>query len=294
MRVVSTHADIRALRKSYGTASVAFVPTMGALHDGHAALVRFAQQYAPHTIVSIFVNPTQFGPQEDFEKYPRTLDADVTFLETLGVSAVYCPDFSEMYPTGLSDATRIYVPQLGTYYCGKSRPQFFEGVCSVVLRFFLAICPDYAVFGEKDFQQFYIVSKMATDLKLPIGLLCAPVVREPDGLAMSSRNRYLSATERQSAPLIYRTLTDIMAHLKHTKNPAELCETAKATLHAHGIVTDYLVHIDSRTLEEITEFSPYSRLLFAGYLGTTRLVDTVQLENPAPPSAISTPFSLIL
>lgn len=280
MRVVDTIASLRELRAQY-TDTVAFIPTMGALHEGHISLIRLAKANAKHTIVSIFVNPTQFGPNEDFESYPRTREKDLSLLETIGVDIVFFPQAFEIYPRGVSEAARIYIPNLGHRYCGKSRPTFFEGVCSIVLRFFLIINPTYAVFGEKDFQQVALISSLIEDLYLPIHILRGPIVREPDGLAMSSRNQYLSPTERQTAAQIYKTLSELKTTIVTGSAKAEnaIQETKTALLGA-GIRIDYLVLVNSQTLENLENVETdlaESRILFAGYVGDTRLIDNISI-----------------
>jgi pantoate--beta-alanine ligase len=235
-----------------------------------------AKTQAKHVIVSIFVNPTQFGPTEDFEAYPRTREADLSLLKEAGVDMAFVPTATTIYPKGLQ-TTRVYVPQLGDLYCGKSRPLLFEGVCSVVLRLFHIVTPTHAVFGEKDFQQLVIIRQLVEDLYLPIQIIGGPIMREEDGLAMSSRNCYLSAQQRTQAATIYATL----CALADTK--VELATSiAKAVtrLATNGIRTDYLTLVREDTLEEISVPTKGTRLLFAGYLGNTRLIDNLSLSSP--------------
>ncbi|NBO19924.1 MAG: pantoate--beta-alanine ligase, partial [Proteobacteria bacterium] len=177
---------------------IALVPTMGALHEGHLALVRQAQDLADAVVVSIFVNPKQFGPKEDFGKYPRTLEADVEKLNKEGVQLVYAPDVADLYPEGFS--TSVSVGELGTILCGKFRPGHFDGVATVVAKLLLRMLPHVAVFGEKDFQQLCVINRMVSDLDIAVEIVGVETMREPDGLALSSRNAYLSAEERKTAP----------------------------------------------------------------------------------------------
>jgi pantoate--beta-alanine ligase len=277
MKIVETFSDLSKHRLAF-SGEVALIPTMGALHEGHLALIRLAKSHAKHTIVSIFVNPTQFGPNEDFESYPRSRTKDLMQLEKVGVDIVFFPTTQEVYPNGIHEATRIYVPTIGHLYCGKSRPTFFEGVCSIVLRLFLITKPTHAVFGEKDFQQVTIIKKMITDLYLNIKIIQAPIVREDDGLAMSSRNQYLSEAERQLATEIYNTLIKLQKTPQNSNIAAaiqkEVCE-----LERNGIRVDYLSLVEEGSLREITKPTPNSRVLFAGYIGKTRLIDNMPLTQ---------------
>ena len=194
-----------ALRK--GGAAIGLVPTMGALHDGHLSLLKIAAQYCDHTIMSIFVNPAQFGPAEDFDRYPRQVEKDCALAEAAGCDCVFIPSADDMYPVGYSTYVDVEGGLTGAL-CGASRPGHFRGVATVVLKLFNVAAPDIAVFGSKDAQQVVVIKRMADDLNLPVRIIAAPTVREPDGLAMSSRNAYLSAPERAEAPLIYRGLTE--------------------------------------------------------------------------------------
>lgn len=274
LTLIHTRSEWQVFRETLHGPMV-LVPTMGALHEGHLSLIRLAKSHADHVIVSIFVNPTQFGPNEDFDRYPRTKDADIALLEEMDVTAVFYPSTEDIYPNGPASATRVYVPEWGKRYCGKSRPDFFEGVCSVVLRLFLLVRPTHTIFGEKDFQQAQIITRMAQDLFLPIQIIKAPIVRESDGLAMSSRNRYLSPEDRTKATQIYA-----MLHALQQTAPSPITTALQDSITAlahHGVRTDYLVLIDSTTLEEVTLPTPGTRLLFAGYVGHTRLIDTMAM-----------------
>ena len=255
--------------------TVALVPTMGALHKGHLALVRFARRRADHVVVSIFVNPTQFGPTEDFSSYPRTWDADIAALSQLSVDAIWAPNIASMYPEGF--ATRI-VPG-GPAIAGledKFRPHFFGGVCTVVAKLLLQVAPDFATFGEKDYQQLKVVTAMARDLDIPTKIIGLPTVREKDGLAMSSRNAYLSADERTIAPTLYRLLQECAAQLKIGQSLAELLGEGEAEIERAGFSVDYLEARHAETLAKIATIADGPvRLLVAAKLGRTRLIDNV-------------------
>ena len=211
MDIVSTVADLNdqlAFQRSQSGA-IGFVPTMGALHEGHVSLIRACTAKTDCCVVSIFVNPLQFSEHEDFDDYPRCLDDDIAILKREGVSVLFCPTVNELYLFGPAQSIRFDLPDYATLLCGQSRPHFFEGVCSVVLRLFMIVRPDCAFFGEKDYQQGLIIQQMCRDLFLPIEIEMVPIVREVDGLAMSSRNRYLNSEQRQSAVCLYQLLTFI-------------------------------------------------------------------------------------
>ena len=255
--------------------AVALVPTMGALHAGHLALVRLARKRADHVIVSIFVNPTQFAPNEDFGSYPRTWDTDAQALSELHVDAIWAPSVATMYPEGF--ATKI-VPG-GPALAGledKFRPHFFGGVCTVVAKLLLQVSPQFATFGEKDYQQLKVVTAMTRDLGIPTKINGLPTVREKDGLAMSSRNAYLSADERAVAPTLYRVLRECARRL-NAGSPlaATLAESEEQIAHA-GFAVDYLEARHAETLAPVTSRKDGPlRLLVAAKLGRTRLIDNI-------------------
>jgi pantoate--beta-alanine ligase len=255
--------------------SVALVPTMGALHGGHMALVRHARRRAKRVVVSIFVNPAQFGPGEDFASYPRTWNADLAALSELMVDAVWAPSGAVMYPEGF--ATKI-VPA-GPALAGLEdtfRPHFFEGVATVVAKLLLQTTPDFALFGEKDYQQLKVVSRMARDLDIPVKIVGVPTVREPDGLAMSSRNAYLSANERAIAPLLHRALKQGAARLKAGEPVKPVLADGRAQLDRAGFAVDYLEARHAQTLAPVAGCAEGPiRLLVAARLGRTRLIDNV-------------------
>ena len=256
-------------------AIVALVPTMGALHDGHVSLVRLAKRRANKVIVSIFVNPTQFAPTEDFGAYPRTWKDDLEKLTTEAVDAIWHPDVKTMYPDGF--ATRI-VPE-GPATAGledRFRPHFFGGVATVVGKLFTQCRPDIAIFGEKDFQQLRVVTRMAADLDLGVKVIGSKTVRERDGLAMSSRNVYLSAEQRQVAPALYRAMKESAARLKAGEDIAAAMAAGTGIIEAAGFALDYFELRDAQTLRPVasTHDGPL-RILVAAKLGTVRLIDNL-------------------
>ncbi len=256
-------------------ATVALVPTMGALHDGHVSLVRLAKRRAKRVVVSIFVNPTQFAPTEDFGSYPRTWKEDVAKLAAEGVDLIWHPEVKAMYPDGF--ATRI-VPE-GPATAGledRFRPHFFGGVATVVGKLFTQVRPDAAIFGEKDFQQLRVVTQMAHDLDLGVKVIGSKTVRERDGLAMSSRNVYLSPEERRIAPTLNRTMKEAAARLRAGENTATVMAAGAAGITAAGFVLDYLEVRHAATLAPIGSLKDGPmRMLVAARLGKTRLIDNI-------------------
>jgi pantoate--beta-alanine ligase len=256
-------------------ATVALVPTMGALHDGHVSLVRLAKRRAKKVVVSIFVNPTQFAPTEDFGSYPRTWKSDVAKLTAEGVDLIWNPDVKTMYPDGF--ATRI-VPE-GPAVAGledRFRPHFFGGVATVVGKLFTQARPDFAIFGEKDFQQLRVVARMAGDLDLGVRVVGSRTVRERDGLAMSSRNVYLSAEERQTAPVLYRAMKESVRRLRAGDDAAAAMAGGAAMITAAGFALDYFEVRHAETLAPIGALKDGPmRILVAAKLGKTRLIDNV-------------------
>jgi pantoate--beta-alanine ligase len=262
-------------RARHKNETVALVPTMGALHQGHLALVRLARRRADRVLVSIFVNPTQFGPHEDFSNYPRTWDTDIAALSQLSVDAIWAPHIATMYPDGFS--TRIVPggPALGGLE-DMFRPHFFGGVCTVVAKLLLQAAPDFATFGEKDYQQLKVVSAMARDLDIPTKIVGLPTVREKDGLAMSSRNAYLSADERTVAPTLYRVLKECAERLNGGQSVAATLGESEAQIERAGFAVDYLEARHAQTLAKIAAMADGPvRLLVAAKLGRTRLIDNI-------------------
>lgn len=261
--------------------TIALVPTMGALHDGHLSLVDLAHKHCDRVIVSIFVNPTQFAPYEDFTSYPRDFEADAKMLKELGTHLIYQPLGSEMY--GENETTRVKVEKLSEGLCGKTRPHFFEGVATVVCKLLMQVGPDIAVFGEKDYQQLLIIQAMVRDLSIPTKIIGAKLVRETDGLAMSSRNEYLSASDRATAPQLFKTLQVVAKKIENSDDIAQVLTAAKSQLVNQGFIVDYLELRDEATLgivENIEESGASLRIFAAVSLGKTRLIDNLRIDNP--------------
>ncbi|MEL1264041.1 pantoate--beta-alanine ligase [Pseudoxanthomonas putridarboris] len=255
---------------------VGFVPTMGNLHAGHYSLVMLARQYADRVVSSVFVNPTQFGPSEDFTRYPRTPEADMGGLEGAGCDVLWLPTVESMYPFGVELAAKVHVPGVSSVLEGAYRPGHFDGVCTVVSRLFNQVQPDVAAFGKKDFQQLAVIRQMVTDLAFPVQLLPGSIVREPDGLAMSSRNQYLSAEERPRAAEIRKTLLAMREGLVAGTPRAEVEAAATQRLSGVGFVVDYTV-VRRPDLSEPLDGEVGPRVaLVAAKLGRTRLIDNLE------------------
>lgn len=257
-----------------------FVPTMGALHAGHLSLVRAARQCSGVVAVSIFVNPTQFGPQEDFSKYPRDLDRDRQLLEAENVDLLFVPSEQEMYPPGA--ATFVTVEGLGDKLCGRSRPGHFRGVATVVTKLFHIVEPDYAFFGQKDAAQAVILRSLVRDLLLDIEIVVCPIVREPDGLALSSRNAYLSPVQRRQALVLYRALMRVqMLADQGERDAAKLAAAGRAVIAEEPEVRlDYFEIVDPETLEPVEDISKGALVAVAAFVGNTRLIDNILLHGP--------------
>jgi pantoate--beta-alanine ligase len=257
---------------------IAFVPTMGNLHAGHLSLIEAARRHGDRFVASIFVNPMQFGPNEDFAHYPRTPAQDARMLEQAGCDLMFMPDVGEIYPHGAERGTRIEVPGLSSILCGEFRPGHFEGVATVVAKLFHIVEPDVAVFGEKDFQQLTVIRRMVADLCFALTIIAAPTVREPDGLAMSSRNQYLTAEERRQAPAIQRTLRAAVARLRAGERDFAAIERAGSeALELAGLTPDYF---SVRRADDLGSPDPNTRhlvVLSAARLGRARLIDNLQL-----------------
>jgi pantoate--beta-alanine ligase len=258
-----------------------FVPTMGALHKGHASLIEAAKAQCAPVVVSIFVNPKQFGPAEDFQKYPRTLEADRALLESLGVDYLFAPPAEEIYPQ--SFRTVVNVEGLGNRLEGRSRPGHFQGVATVVLKLFEIVQPRFAYFGRKDAQQCRVVQQMAADLNLDTEIVVSPIVREPDGLALSSRNAYLSPDDRRAATALNRSLEVVKAEIgAGQRDAAHLIATARQLLDSEpGVKTDYVEIVDVESLEPVTVLRKRSLVLIAAHVGKTRLIDNALIEPNA-------------
>ncbi len=263
-----------------GNSKIALVPTMGGLHEGHLELVRLAKKHADHVVVSVFVNPTQFAPNEDFASYPRNEERDWHKLVSVQADAMYAPDVHEIYPEDF--ATRVEVAGITQTLEGISRPHFFSGVTTVVTKLFLQCLPDIAIFGEKDYQQLLVVKRLVKDLNFPIAIVPAPIFREKDGLAMSSRNVYLDPGERSIAPQLFAVMSDMGTDLAAGRAVKDTMRQGKARLENAGFKLDYLEVRDSETLipvETLVE-SP-ARILAAAFLGRTRLIDNISVVPAA-------------
>ncbi len=277
---IATLDRLRAWREGLDGRAVNFVPTMGNLHDGHLQLVRRAARDGAAVVVSIFVNPTQFAPGEDFDHYPRTLEADLDALAGSGCECVWAPAVEAMYPLGAGHGFAVRAPsELTDCLCGASRPGHFDGVCNVVLRLFAQVAPDSAVFGEKDFQQLVIIRHLVRDFSIPVAIEAAPTARADDGLALSSRNRYLDADQRRRAPALYRILAETADEAARQGPEAHQRLMARAVdqLAAAGLAPEYVEIRDSGTLAPARGHN--DRLFAAARLGSARLIDNVAVKR---------------
>ncbi len=280
MKVVTTIADVRAAvaeARARGDA-VSFVPTMGALHEGHLSLVDAARRLSPYVVMSVFVNPLQFGPNEDLAKYPRDLEGDAERALSRGTSIVFAPSVDEIY--GRDRATEIRPLRIAEEWEGASRPGHFAGVLTVVAKLFNIVQPDFAVFGQKDLQQACLIQAMARDLDFALKVVVEPTVRDSDGLALSSRNQFLSGRERKSALALPRALTKLLAaHRAGVRKVAELEHVAEEILSAEqGIELDYLAVVDTRTFKRVRTVAGNAAVIAAIRVGTTRLIDNELLQ----------------
>ena len=281
MKVLTTIPDMLAASRSVRHEHKWFglVPTMGALHDGHLSLVRAAKSRCDAVTVSIFVNPMQFGPNEDFAKYPRTFERDRDLLQKEGVDVLFAPSTEEMYPGGA--CTWVTVEGMSDRLCGRSRPGHFRGVTTVVAKLFHIVEPDLAFFGQKDAAQAAIIRRMVRDLNLPVEIVVCPIVREPSGLAMSSRNAYLSAEQKQSALVLYGSLKEIARRFQSgERNSDKLIAAGKQIVAADSSVRlDYLEIVDPDTLEPLPTVNRSALAAIAAFVGTTRLIDNAPLRT---------------
>ena len=277
MQTVHTIAQLRSAVDQWRARRerVALVPTMGNLHDGHLQLIKHAARAADKVVVSIFVNPTQFGPQEDFAAYPRTLKQDSLQLAENGVQLLFAPELEELYPHGVDDTVRVEVPGLSDILCGVSRPGHFAGVATVVTKLLNAVRPHVAVFGEKDYQQLLVVRRLVSDLCLNIEILAEPTIREADGLAMSSRNDYLSAEERRQAPQLYQTLRWLGEQLASGSSYDSLAAQGMEMLRECGLHPDYVAIRRAEDLQPPQAADSRLIILAAAWLGRTRLIDNL-------------------
>jgi len=270
-------ARARALRDDHKT--IAFVPTMGFLHAGHLALMRSGQRYGDTLVVSIFVNPTQFGPGEDLDAYPRDMERDLDLLEEIGADIVFTPEPDDIYTPGFQ--TYISLENLSNRLCGLARPVHFRGVATVVAKLFNIVQPHTAIFGQKDYQQYVIIKHMVKDLGFDIQVIGAPTVREPDGLALSSRNAYLNPSQRKSAPCLHRALNRAARMVAEgTLDTREIIDRASAFIEGHaGMQIDYIAIVDPETLEDVTRIDRPAQMALAVKIGKTRLIDNMRIAT---------------
>jgi len=279
MSPLTTIRTVAALREAVAGRRVALVPTMGALHEGHLSLVRRAREHADFVVASLFVNPAQFGPGEDFQAYPRDEARDADMLAAAGCDLLYAPAAGAMYPAGFS--TNVSVEGLTEFMEGAMRPGHFQGVATVVAKLLIQCAPAFAVFGEKDFQQLAVIRRLTLDLDLPVAILAGPIVREPDGLALSSRNVYLTSAQREIAPGLYETLRDAASQIARGEGIAEAEAQARRALLNLGF--DAIDYVEARAASDLTRLGPAGpmnkpgRLLAAARLGGTRLLDNVPI-----------------
>ena len=281
MKTLSSIADLReTITPLQRKKKIAFVPTMGNLHQGHIDLVDRAHELAEIVVVSIFVNPMQFSDGEDLDNYPRTLERDISKLEATHVDYLFAPDVSEIYIDNLAASTQVIVPGISSLWCGHSRAGHFEGVTTIVNKLFNLVQPNVAVFGEKDFQQLTIIKKMVSDLNMPIEIVGVPTRREEDGLAMSSRNGYLTEKEREIAPKLRQMLVNIQKTIKSSEKPdfQEIIDQEKIALNKAGFKTDYLAICRQSDLQLADPDDKDLIVLAAAYLGKARLIDNLILN----------------
>lgn len=274
--VKSLPAAMADIKQHHG--SVALVPTMGALHAGHMALVRAAKQQADAVVVSIFVNPTQFGPNEDLAAYPRQEAADVALLEAEGVALAWIPDVASIYPDGFD--TMIRVGALADRWDGAARPGHFDGVATVVTKLINQIGPKVALFGEKDWQQLAVIRRTVADLNVPVEIMGVPTERADDGLALSSRNAYLDDAQRAAAPALHRAMQDAARAIVGGEAPHDALEKARAIILASGFASiDYVELVHGESLEPLTNFAEPARMIAAARIGKTRLIDNISVTK---------------
>jgi pantoate--beta-alanine ligase len=271
MKIARTMPELTQAVVELGPAG--FVPTMGALHSGHISLLSAAKASGRPVAASIFVNPTQFGPKEDFNQYPRDEAGDLAQLQAAGCALVWLPDVATMYPPG--GATTVSVAGPALHWEGAARPTHFAGVATVVAKLFGQIRPAAAYFGEKDWQQVQVITRMVSDLRLPVEIVPVPTARDADGLALSSRNRFLSPGERKAAPILYKALSRAAEHILAGEDVANTLQQARQDVAASGMIPDYVALVHAKSLEPITSLEAPARLIAAVKLGTVRLLDNV-------------------
>ena len=280
MEIVSDPRDMQAVSLAWRRLNrrIALVPTMGFFHDGHLSLMRYGREHGDRLVVSLFVNPAQFGPAEDLNRYPRDLERDEARAREAGVDVLYIPAAADMYPEGYQ--TYVTVEDLSRPMCGASRPGHFRGVATVVLKLFHQVLPHLAIFGEKDYQQLAVIKRLVADLNVPVEVAGRPIVREADGLALSSRNSYLSPEERRSALVLFQALTRARDLAASGESEAEkiLSEVTRIIGSTPGTRLDYAVLVDPRTLTNVDIIRGSARLAMAAWVGGTRLIDNMLLE----------------
>lgn len=278
MQILKTIESLQSALGAAANGTLGFVPTMGNLHAGHLSLVARARADHDLVVVSIFVNPLQFGANEDLDAYPRTLDADSAALIDAGCDVLFLPSAEELYGDDMLQSTRVQVPELGADYCGASRPGHFDGVTTVVAKLFNIVQPDAAYFGLKDYQQFSIIRKMVSDLAMPVALHGVDTVREASGLALSSRNGYLTPEQKSLAPLLYQTIKSIAEAIAAGEQDFKrLTQAGKQQLQEAGFQLDYLAIANAASLRTATKEDSHLVILVAAYLGSTRLIDNLRI-----------------
>jgi pantoate--beta-alanine ligase len=290
MKIITSNDQLKEQVNSWRLAdeSLAFVPTMGNLHRGHLKLIEIARQNADHVVVSVFVNPMQFNQDSDFANYPRTLEQDIKKLNPLNIDVLYCPDQAGIYPEGMESATKVIVPELSEVLCGEFRPGHFEGVATVVAKLFNLVQPQVAVFGEKDFQQLLVIRKLVRDLNFPISIIGVETEREESGLALSSRNQYLSDNEKQTASQLYRVLKEVAENVKlRCQNKTEsrpdfldIEQDALSRLAKMGFTPEYVQVRNASDIAVGSTSSDKLRVFAAAWLGQARLIDNVPIALP--------------
>jgi len=280
MNTVHTISELKEIISAWRTQGlkIGFVPTMGGLHKGHLSLVETARKHCDKVVASIYVNPLQFSPEEDFDTYPRDLKSDSKKLDSVKTDLIFAPSTEELYPDGVPIKSKVEVPELAKRLCGISRPHFFGGVCTAVAKLFNIVQADVAVFGEKDYQQLLNIRRMVKDLNFPIEVIGSPTVREANQLAMSSRNAYLTDEERRQSATLYQTMEAVAEKIRHgSKNYSQLIQDAIESLHESGFIPDYFEICNNDDLKPATENDTNIRIFVAAYLGKARLIDNIRI-----------------
>lgn len=287
-----TYEQVQSLRSFVSACrtdghNIGFVPTMGALHEGHLSLIRRARSECDRVVVSIFVNPMQFGPDDDYSSYPRNLDQDGSLVSATGIDALFVPSVDEIYPAGAD--TSVEPPAIARRWEGEARPGHFRGVCTVCAKLFNIVQPDFAYFGRKDYQQLKVIQRMVAGLCIPVSVVQCPTVREYDGLALSSRNAYLNPEERLAAPVLHRALQAAHALWSDGEHDAEALNRAMRTklAEAPSVKLEYSTVADAESLEPLTTIDPPAVCMIAARIGATRLIDNILLGNGAERSSTS-------